>query len=81
VEYETAGRHYAHIDCPGHADYIKNMITGKRGRRRETMKIESGSLYRRDRPVSGLVKMVCIASSPREDPYCAAIFLKLMVFF
>jgi elongation factor Tu len=28
VEYETAGRHYAHIDCPGHADYVKNMITG-----------------------------------------------------
>jgi elongation factor Tu len=28
VEYETANRHYAHIDCPGHADYIKNMITG-----------------------------------------------------
>src|SRR5512145_86572 len=28
VEYETAQRHYAHIDCPGHADYIKNMITG-----------------------------------------------------
>ncbi len=28
VEYETAQRHYAHVDCPGHADYVKNMITG-----------------------------------------------------
>ncbi|OAB59200.1 elongation factor Tu [Phormidium willei BDU 130791] len=28
VEYETTGRHYAHVDCPGHADYVKNMITG-----------------------------------------------------
>jgi len=28
VEYETENRHYAHIDCPGHADYVKNMITG-----------------------------------------------------
>src|SRR3990172_10387707 len=30
VEYETPNRHYAHIDCPGHADYVKNMITGDR---------------------------------------------------
>src|SRR5437870_13286937 len=28
VEYETLKRHYAHVDCPGHADYVKNMITG-----------------------------------------------------
>ena len=35
VEYETDNRHYAHVDCPGHADYVKNMITGRRsdGRR------------------------------------------------
>jgi elongation factor Tu len=28
IEYETDNRHYAHVDCPGHADYVKNMITG-----------------------------------------------------
>merc|ERR1711907_131130 len=28
VEYETGNRHYGHVDCPGHADYVKNMITG-----------------------------------------------------
>jgi len=28
VEYETQNRHHAHVDCPGHADYVKNMITG-----------------------------------------------------
>ncbi|HCG36337.1 MAG TPA: elongation factor Tu, partial [Clostridiales bacterium] len=28
VEYQTDARHYAHVDCPGHADYVKNMITG-----------------------------------------------------
>ena len=31
VEYETDARHYAHVDCPGHADYIKNIITGAAG--------------------------------------------------
>ena len=30
VEYETENRHYSHVDCPGHADYVKNMITGER---------------------------------------------------
>ena len=28
VEYQTENRHYAHVDCPGHADYVKNMVTG-----------------------------------------------------
>ena len=28
IEYETVARHYAHVDCPGHADYVKNMVTG-----------------------------------------------------
>ena len=28
IEYETGNRHYSHVDCPGHADYVKNMITG-----------------------------------------------------
>src|SRR5690242_3091076 len=34
VEYETDKRHYAHVDCPGHADYVKNMITGRSEERR-----------------------------------------------
>lgn len=34
VEYETANRHYAHVDCPGHADYVKNMVHGKRDKER-----------------------------------------------
>ena len=37
VEYETANRHYAHVDCPGHADYVKNMITGRIENRRIRM--------------------------------------------
>ena len=35
VEYETEKRHYAHVDCPGHADYVKNMITGRETLRRK----------------------------------------------
>ena len=44
VEYQTKSRHYAHIDCPGHADYIKNMITGM-GFSREGLGFKSGTLY------------------------------------
>ena len=36
VEYETDDRHYAHVDCPGHADYVKNMITGAAQDRKST---------------------------------------------
>jgi GTPase len=37
VEYQTAARHYAHVDMPGHADYVKNMITGARAVRRRAV--------------------------------------------
>ena len=43
VEYQTKSRHYAHIDCPGHADYIKNMITGM-GFSREGLGFKSGAM-------------------------------------
>ena len=43
IEYETETRHYGHVDCPGHADYVKNMITGK---------LRGGSLTLQARPRS-----------------------------
>src|SRR4051794_33774669 len=39
VEYETPKRHYAHVDCPGHADYVKNMITGCPDGRRDPRRV------------------------------------------
>ena len=44
VEYETDARHYAHVDCPGHADYVKNMITG-------AAQMDGAILVRSRRPV------------------------------
>ena len=42
VEYKSEGRHYAHVDCPGHADYVKNMITGAAQMRRDTSMWSNG---------------------------------------
>ena len=44
VEYESEARHYAHVDCPGHADYVKNMITG-------AAQMDGAILVRSRRPV------------------------------
>ena len=59
VEYETAARHYAHVDCPGHADYVKNMITGAAHRLRSRSRSRSPAALRRPRP-----------GAPRRSP-CA----------
>ena len=50
VEYETSKRHYAHVDCPGHADYVKNMVTGetKRSQRSRIWTAVQASLDRWD---------------------------------
>ena len=57
VEYETENRHYGHIDCPGHADYVKNMITG-------AAQMDGGILvvgeYNCNEPAFLLVRCVCI---------------------
>ena len=45
VEYESATRHYAHVDCPGHADYVKNMITGAAQMDGAILVVEIGRAY------------------------------------
>ena len=50
VEYETAARHYAHVDMPGHAGYVKNMITGAAGRSHGGGSASRGSPRQKPRP-------------------------------
>src|SRR5437879_10183587 len=49
VEYETGNRHYAHVDCPGHADYVKNMITGGAQMEGAILVVSAGDGPRRQR--------------------------------
>ena len=65
VEYQSENRHYAHVDCPGHADYVKNMITGAAQMdgavlvcRRQTVRCR-----RRESTSCWLVRSVCRSSS------------------
>ena len=61
VEYETAKRHYAHVDCPGHADYVKNMITGAAQMDGAILVVSAADGCRLRRPD---------AADPRTHPAC-----------
>ena len=64
VEYETEQRHYAHVDCPGHADYIKNMITG--GGPDGRSDISRGRLRRADATDPGAYLTSPASGGPRD---------------
>ena len=65
VEYETDSRHYAHVDCPGHADYIKNMITGAAQMDGAILVIAAtdGPMRRRRSTFCLPVRLACLISS------------------
>ena len=63
IEYQTATRHYAHVDCPGHADYVKNMVTGAAPIRKTA---PCSVLLRRPLPSGLLLRMAqCVAQTRR----------------
>ena len=59
VEYETEKRHYAHVDCPGHADYVKNMITGAAQMDGAILVVSSWWFLRRTAPCPRPVSTSC----------------------
>ena len=74
VEYETAKRHYAHVDCPGHADYVKNMITGAAQMDGAILVVnaadESNATNKRTYIVSSSSWSSCDSSFPKQNRYC-----------
>jgi len=64
VEYETDSRHYAHVDCPGHADYVKNMITGAAQMDGAILVVSAadGPMPQTQSTSSWLARLVCLQS-------------------
>ena len=70
IEYETVNRHYAHVDCPGHADYVKNMITGAAQMDGAILVVSAGD----DTPIikgSALEVMECSATDSSDASYAS----------
>ncbi|WP_244319935.1 GTP-binding protein [Enterobacter sp. SES19] len=68
VEYDTPTRHYAHVDCPGHADYVKNMITGASGKRKSSNWLASWILTSQNQSVRLTSHSCCQSKTYSPSP-------------